>query len=66
MNAAEIERLKELLPTSLGSAEETFAKLAAGAIGVEPYAEEGEEDDTAQDVAGSPAFGEAHPTRLLD
>ena len=51
---------------ALKSAEETFAKLAAGAIGVEPYAEEGEEDDTAQDVAGSPAFGEAHPTRLLD
>ena len=51
---------------ALKNAEDLFTKLAAGEIGVEPYAEEGEEDDPSQDVAGSPSFADAQPTRLLD
>lgn len=51
---------------ALKRAEDIFTKLAAGAIGVEAYAEEDEQDDTSQDVAGSPAFGQAAPPRLLD
>jgi len=51
---------------ALKRAEEIFDKIATGAIGVEPYAAEDEEDDPSQDVAGSPAFGVAAPPRLLD
>lgn len=47
-------------------AEEIFEKIATGALTPESYSEDGDAvaDDTRP--AGSPAFGEAAPPRLLD
>ena len=47
-------------------AEEIFEKIATGALTPESYSEDGEvsADDTRP--AGSPAYGEAAPPRLLD
>ena len=58
--------LSEDRRAALRRAEEIFDKLAAGDLAVEAYVEDGAAEDDSQEVAGSPAFGEATPERLLD
>ena len=58
--------LSEDRRAALKRAEEIFDKIAKGEIAVESYVDEGETEDDSQEVAGSPASGEAHPERLLD
>ena len=58
--------LSEDRRNALKRAEELFEKIARGEIAVESYVEDGEEaEDDSQEVAGSPAYGEARPERLL-
>ena len=58
--------LSEDRRAALRRAEEIFDNIAKGDLAVEAYVEDGAAEDDSQKVAGSPAFGEATPERLLD
>lgn len=57
--------LSEDRRAALKRAEEIFDKIAAGALAVESYVEDGAAEDDSQDIANSPASAPARPERLL-